>query len=304
MEEAVGRILPVALIALIIVAGGIWLDSKAKNEAQQASVVAQEQRQPVAPDGFEVVPPLTDDRKLTFGGAAPVLEDGVDYHALLDTSKGDMIIDLFEERAPETVNNFVFLALHNYYDGVPFHRVLEDFMAQTGDPSGTGRGGPGYTFPDEIHPDLDHDSRGIVSMANAGPDTNGSQFFITLVATPWLDGRHAVFGEVIEGGEVLDELQRVDPNTPSAVLRFDGPLSELAEQGVELSGPGDRSLRDHLEAELGAIPAVGQTFTIGDFVGVVGRVDEIPAAGFFPAPDTIDEVTVLARSPLTEEARE
>ncbi|HEX7004640.1 MAG TPA: peptidylprolyl isomerase [Trueperaceae bacterium] len=299
-----GRVFPVALIALIIVAGGIWLDGQARDEAQQAELVVQNTPPPVAPAGFEVIPPVTEERELTFGGAAPVLEEGVDYHALLDTSKGEMIIDLFEERAPETVNNFVFLALHNYYDGVPFHRVLEDFMAQTGDPSGTGRGGPGYTFPDEIHPELDHDSRGIVSMANAGPDTNGSQFFITLVATPWLDGRHAVFGKVIEGDEVLDELQRVDPGTPTAVLRFDGNLSELAEQGVDLGGPPDRSLRDHLEAELGAIPAVGQSFTIGGYVGVVGRVDGVPAAGFFPEPDTLEDVTILARTGETEEAEQ
>ena len=299
-----GRVLPVALIALIIVAGGIWLDSQAQDRAQAEAAAEAEQEQPAAPAGFEAIPPLSDERKLTFGGAAPVLEEGVDYHALLETSQGDIIIDLFEERAPETVNNFVFLALHNYYDGVPFHRVLEDFMAQTGDPTGTGRGGPGYTFADEIHPDLDHDSRGVVSMANAGPDTNGSQFFITLVATPWLDGRHAVFGEVVEGDEVLDELQRVDPSTPTAVLRFDGPLSELAAQGVELSGPADRSLRDHLEAELGAIPAVGQTFTIGAYVGVVGRVDGVTAAGFFPAPDTIEAVTILARTGETEEVEQ
>ena len=289
-----GRVLPVALIALLIVAGGIWLDSQGAQDMQQVAVVAQEPAQPVAPPGYEVVPTLTEERKLTFGGAAPVLEEGVDYFALLETSEGEILIDLYEKRARETVNNFVFLALNNYYDGVPFHRVLEDFMAQTGDPTGTGRGGPGYTFPDEIHPDLDHDSAGTVSMANAGPDTNGSQFFITLVPTPWLDGRHAVFGRVVEGIEVLDELQRVDPSTPTAVARFDAPVSEVAAQGVELGGPGDRSLSEHLEAELGAIPAVGQTFTIGDYVGVVGRVDGVPAAGFYPKPDNLEAVTILA----------
>ncbi|MEX2540370.1 MAG: peptidylprolyl isomerase [Trueperaceae bacterium] len=152
------------------------------------------------------------ERVTTFSEAEQVLEPGVDYRAVLETSKGRMVIDLFEDRAPRTVNNFVFLALNRYYDGVAFHRVLEDFMAQTGDPTGTGRGGPGYTFADEIETSLTHEAAGTVSMANAGPDTNGSQFFITFQATPWLDGRHAVFGRVVEGEEVLGELRRVDPS--------------------------------------------------------------------------------------------
>jgi cyclophilin family peptidyl-prolyl cis-trans isomerase len=155
------------------------------------------------------------ERSTSFTGAEQVLEPGADYRALLETSKGDVVIDLFEQQAPRTVNNFVFLAVNRYYDGVPFHRVLEDFMAQTGDPTGTGRGGPGYTFADEIAADLKHDEPGTVSMANAGPDTNGSQFFITFQPTPWLDGRHAVFGRVIEGAEVLDALQRIDPGRQS-----------------------------------------------------------------------------------------
>ncbi len=151
-----------------------------------------------------------------FERAQDVLQPGTDYRALIHTSKGDMVIDLYQDRAPATVNNFVFLALERFYDGVPFHRVLDGFMAQTGDPTGTGRGGPGYSFPDELHPELRHDGKGVLSMANAGPDTNGSQFFITFDATPWLDGRHAVFGRVIEGHEVLDALQRIDPSRPGA----------------------------------------------------------------------------------------
>ena len=159
--------------------------------------------------------PAKEERTLEFSGAEKVLREGDDYRAVIATSKGEIVVDLFQDRAPRTVNNFVFLALNRYYDGVPFHRVLEDFMAQTGDPTGTGRGGPGYTFPDEFDPELKHDSRGTLSMANAGPGTNGSQFFITFGATPWLDGRHAVFGRVIEGDEVLDELKRIDPSRPS-----------------------------------------------------------------------------------------
>ena len=160
--------------------------------------------------GYQPLSPA-EERTTSFTGADQVIEKGTDYRARIETSKGEMVIDLFQEESPQTVNNFVFLALNRYYDGVPFHRVLEDFMAQTGDPTGSGRGGPGYTFADELDSDLTHDSRGIVSMANAGPGTNGSQFFITFKATPWLDGRHTVFGRVIEGEEVLDSLKRVEP---------------------------------------------------------------------------------------------
>jgi cyclophilin family peptidyl-prolyl cis-trans isomerase len=287
-----GRVFPVALIALLIVVGGLWLESNRRSEAAQEAP-AETAAELDGPSGYRVVPRLAEEPRRTFGGAAPVLEEGVDYQALLETSKGTLLVDLFERRAPKTVNNFVFLALNGYYDGIPFHRVLEDFMAQTGDPTGTGRGGPGYTFDDEIDPRLDHDAPGVVSMANAGPDTNGSQFFITLLPTPWLDGRHAVFGRVIEGLEVLDELQRVDPATPSAVLRFDGTLAELAEQGVTLDGPPDQALRDYLEVKLGAIPSVGQTFTVGGAVGVVARVAGVPAAGFFPVPDTLQSVKIV-----------
>ena len=124
------------------------------------------------------------------------------------------MLELFQDGAPTTVNNFVYLALHRFYDGVVFHRVLDGFMAQTGDPTGSGRGGPGYTFDDEFGPGLSHDGKGVLSMANAGPGTNGSQFFITFDATPWLDGRHAVFGRVLEGEEVLDALTRIDPGRP------------------------------------------------------------------------------------------
>jgi cyclophilin family peptidyl-prolyl cis-trans isomerase len=134
-----------------------------------------------------------------------------DYRAVLQTEKGDIVIDLFEQQAPRTVNNFVFLARSGFYDGVTFHRVLPNFMAQTGDPTGTGSGGPGYTFEDEFHPELRHDRAGIVSMANAGANTNGSQFFITYVPTPHLDDAHSVFGEVIEGMDVVESLTPRNP---------------------------------------------------------------------------------------------
>jgi cyclophilin family peptidyl-prolyl cis-trans isomerase len=166
--------------------------------------------------GYRELEAAGDASTARYARAEQVLDPEADYRAVLHTSKGAMVIDLFQDRAPITVNNFVFLALNRFYDGVPFHRVLDGFMAQTGDPTGTGRGGPGYQFADEFAPDLGHDGAGVVSMANAGPNTNGSQFFITFVATPWLDGRHAVFGRVVEGQDVLDALQRVDPAQPGA----------------------------------------------------------------------------------------
>src|SRR5512147_169197 len=138
------------------------------------------------------------------------------YKARMDTDKGTMVIQLFADKAPKTVNNFVFLAREGYYDGLIFHRVINDFMAQGGDPTGTGSGGPGYRFADEFHPSLKHDKPGMLSMANAGPGTNGSQFFITHVPTPWLDGKHSVFGQVVEGMDVLMSIPPRDPGNVNA----------------------------------------------------------------------------------------
>lgn len=134
------------------------------------------------------------------------------YTATLKTSKGDIVIRLFADQTPITVNNFVFLARAGFYNGTIFHRVIKDFMAQGGDPTGTGMGGPGYKFADEFNPSLRHSKPGILSMANTGrPVTNGSQFFITHVATPWLDNKHSVFGEVIEGMDVVMAIPVRDP---------------------------------------------------------------------------------------------
>ncbi len=140
-----------------------------------------------------------------------------DYRANIKTAKGDMLIDLREDLAPVTVNNFVFLAREGFYDGVTFHRVMAGFMAQTGDPTGTGAGGPGYRFADEFSPELRHDDAGIVSMANAGANTNGSQFFITYAPQPHLNDHHSVFGKVLEGMDVLNALTPRNPQqNPSA----------------------------------------------------------------------------------------
>lgn len=137
------------------------------------------------------------------------------YEAVIKTEKGDMRFRLFDDRAPLTVNNFVNLAQAGFYDDTMFHRVLDNFMAQAGDPTGTGTGGPGYRFADEVDNDLTFDRRGLLAMANSGPATNGSQFFITFVPTPHLNGGHTIFGELIEGDDVLAAIDLRNPNTAS-----------------------------------------------------------------------------------------
>ncbi|MDW8326521.1 MAG: peptidylprolyl isomerase [Anaerolineales bacterium] len=135
------------------------------------------------------------------------------YTATFRTELGDFVAELYADKVPVTVNNFVFLAREGFYDGVTFHRVIKGFMAQSGDPTGTGRGGPGYRFRDEFHPALRHNAAGILSMANAGPNTNGSQFFITHGPTPHLDNKHSVFGKVIQGMDVVLSIPERDPAT-------------------------------------------------------------------------------------------
>jgi peptidyl-prolyl cis-trans isomerase B (cyclophilin B) len=132
------------------------------------------------------------------------------YTATLETSRGNVVCELFAKDAPNTVNNFVFLARDQFYDGTVFHRVINNFMIQGGDPTGTGRGGPGYRFGDEVDNNPNSHERGVLSMANAGPGTNGSQFFITHVPCPWLNGKHTVFGKVLSGQEVVDSVQQGD----------------------------------------------------------------------------------------------
>ena len=130
--------------------------------------------------------------------------------ASFQTNKGSFDVELFEDRAPVTTANFIALAEKGFYDGVIFHRVIEGFMIQGGDPDGTGTGGPGYSIKDEFHPELKHDAEGVLSMANAGPNTGGSQFFITLAATAWLDNKHAVFGKVAKGIDVVRKIGMVE----------------------------------------------------------------------------------------------
>ena len=161
--------------------------------------------------------------------------------AAIETSKGNIRIELHADKAPITVANFVNLAQRGYFDGLTFHRVIPDFMVQGGDPTGTGRGGPGYRFEDEVVADLRHDTPGVLSMANAGPGTNGSQFFITHVATPWLDGKHTVFGRVVEGQDIVDAIAQSDTMT-GVVFEGDtaGLLEQMADRIADWNGTLDR----------------------------------------------------------------
>jgi peptidyl-prolyl cis-trans isomerase B (cyclophilin B) len=146
-----------------------------------------------------------------YSSAPPMsIDPNKSYTATFDTSRGTIVCDLFAKEAPNTVNNFVFLARDGFYDGTKFHRVISDFMIQGGDPEGTGRGGPGYRFADEVKGNPHKHQVGSLSMANAGPNTNGSQFFITHVVTNWLDGKHTVFGKVRKGQDVVNAVQQGD----------------------------------------------------------------------------------------------
>lgn len=153
------------------------------------------------------------------------------YRARLETDKGIIMFELYADKVPNTVNNFVFLARQGFYDGTMFHRVIKDFMVQGGDPTGTGTGGPGYRFKDEFDSSLKHDKAGRLSMANAGPNTNGSQFFITHVPTPWLDNKHSIFGQVVEGMDVVNAIPARDPSQRGA------PAVKIIKLTIEETNP-------------------------------------------------------------------
>jgi peptidylprolyl isomerase/peptidyl-prolyl cis-trans isomerase B (cyclophilin B) len=171
-------------------------------------------QQALTPDALcAAAVPATDPETRAFTEAENVLQPGTDYRAILCTGAGAVYVDLLEQAAPATVNNFVFLADNGYYNNTTFHRVIADFMAQGGDPTATGSGGPGYQFGDEFAGFLNFDRPGWLAMANAGADTNGSQFFLTTAETPHLDYKHAIFGEVLEGQSVVENIALRDPQT-------------------------------------------------------------------------------------------
>ena len=156
------------------------------------------------------------------------MTEGTNRHAVFDTSMGTFKVELFEQRAPITTKNFIDLVEKKFYDGLIFHRVIEGFMLQGGDPEGTGRGGPGYEIKDEFHPDLTHEGPGILSMANRGPNTGGSQFFITVAATPHLDGKHAIFGKVSENLDLVMQISKVETGAN------DKPLTDVVVNKITL----------------------------------------------------------------------
>lgn len=149
----------------------------------------------------------------------------------MKTTLGEMEFRLFDDDAPKTTKNFKDLISKGFYNGLTFHRIIKGFMIQGGCPKGNGTGGPGYTIPDEFSPKLRHTKKGLLSMANAGPNTGGSQFFITLDATPWLDGKHAIFGEIVSGADVLEKIGSVKTN---GSYGGDQPLSSVKMEKVEI----------------------------------------------------------------------
>jgi cyclophilin family peptidyl-prolyl cis-trans isomerase len=187
------------LLVIVIIAAAVYYFTRPAPGAEPAvSDVGERPLASVAPadrnEYYSQYPPM-------------VIDTAQTYEAIISVQgKGDMRLTLFDDETPLTVNNFVFLANEGYYDGLKFHRVIEDFMAQGGDPTGLGSGGPGYQFEDEVDTGRSFDKRGLLAMANAGPGTNGSQFVITLVETPWLDGNHTIFGELTDGDDVLSNL--------------------------------------------------------------------------------------------------
>lgn len=173
-------------------------------------------KEPDAREGVEPVFVIQEELERMYPTAPEMqIEPSKTCTATIVTERGDIVVNLFADKATKTVNNFVFLAREGFYDNTTFHRVIPGFMAQGGDPTGTGTGGPGYTFEDEFHPDLRHDSAGILSMANGGPNTNGSQFFITHGPTPHLDDKHSVFGKVADQAslDMLMSIRERDPQT-------------------------------------------------------------------------------------------
>lgn len=232
---SVWRYLLVAALAALVVAGcgGVTAPDgeAAADDSAQVATIPQPTATP-APDaeagtdaGPTVAPPEIAapgpvatlspmDRNMMYEAAPPMeIDPAKYYYATLKTNRGDIVVQLFADRAPNTVNNFVYLARQGFYDNTTFHRVIEGFMAQAGDPTGTGAGGPGYEFEDEFFPGLVFDQSGLLAMANRGPGTNGSQFFLTFGPTEWLNNMHTIFGKIIEGEDVLSQITRRDPES-------------------------------------------------------------------------------------------
>jgi cyclophilin family peptidyl-prolyl cis-trans isomerase len=195
------------LALLVLLAAYFFINRANDSETASQEITGERPLASIAPaervDYFDAAPPMS-------------IDTAKDYEAVIRMADGgEMRLRLFDDEAPQTVNNFVYLANQGFYDGTTFHRVLDGFMAQGGDPTGTGAGGPGYSFADEIDPNASFDRRGLLAMANAGPNTNGSQFFITFAPATHLDGAHTIFGELVEGDDVLSGISLRNPETDS-----------------------------------------------------------------------------------------
>jgi cyclophilin family peptidyl-prolyl cis-trans isomerase len=294
-----------SLMAVMLLVFSLTLTATAQDNAQTPTEICE-------------AAPTDEPATRSYTQAEQVLEDGVDYHAILCTEAGAVYVDLFEAYAPVTVNNFVFLAQNNFYNNTTFHRVIQDFMAQGGDPEGTGAGGPGYQFKDEFVGFLHFDQPGLLAMANANrPDqgivgTNGSQFFITTVPTPHLDYRHTIFGEVLEGQDIVTSIQIRDPQTATdpgtalntVVIVTDPDTVETSYVAPELATQeqvqeGFESLRSQLqEGVLGINDEISGSFTTEDAVERAPEDIREDLAAFweehnhvFRATQTIDNLT-------------
>ena len=198
-----------ATLILLMLVFGLSACAPTTPAAEEPPPATEEAPQPAEGTAGALEP--TERNGMYDGPPEVTIDSSLTYHAIFKTEKGDMRIRLFAEEAPLTVSNFIFLARDGFYNGTQFHRVLENFMAQGGDPTGSGAGGPGYQFQDEFVASLQFDRAGLLAMANAGPNTNGSQFFITFAETPWLNGNHTIFGEIVEGMDVLQSISLRDP---------------------------------------------------------------------------------------------
>ncbi|MGD8857925.1 MAG: peptidylprolyl isomerase [Chloroflexota bacterium] len=207
------RLAALIVVAVVVLAGAVFLVQNLTSE-EPAAVAAEVDFGEPGP-----LAAMVPAERANYYDQPPemVIDPSKEYEAVIRTDKGDLRLRLFAAESPLAVNNFVFLARQGFYDSTVFHRVIADFMAQGGDPTGTGTGGPGYAFADEVDNGLTFDRPGLLAMANSGANTNGSQFFITYAPTPWLDGAHTIFGELIDGQDVLDSLTLVDPQNPSGL---------------------------------------------------------------------------------------
>ncbi len=247
---------------------------------------------------YYIVPFITDKPLRKFDKALDMLEPNQDYYAFIETSKGTMLVDIFEDKTPKTVNNFVFLSLNHFYENLDFFNVIDGFIAQTGDPSGTGSGGAGYLFDDEIYTAYSHGAAGVVSMANSGPNTNSSQFLFTLGPAPRLDRNNSIFGAVVAGVEVLPLLEKTDLSDPIAIASLDNSLGLLAIQGINLDANEDLSLKEYIESKLGNLPEENARANIDNYSFIISanpQTDKL-AVSFYNKPDIIKSIIILQKA--------